>query len=43
MIVGAVMLIVFFPLMAAATMIVGLTDTWLDIRARRPLQPPPGS
>jgi hypothetical protein len=43
MIVGAVMVVVFFPLMAAATMIVGLTDTWLDIRARRPLRPPPVS
>jgi hypothetical protein len=43
MIIGAVLFVFLYPLVMAATMIVGLTDTWLDIRAKRPVMPTPGS
>jgi hypothetical protein len=43
MVVGAVLFLYLIPLVMAATMIVGLTDTWLDIRAKRPIAPTPGS
>jgi hypothetical protein len=41
--IGAVLFLLLGPLIMAATMIVGLTDTWLDIRAKRPNVPTPGS
>ncbi len=43
MIIGAILFVFLYPLVMAATMIVGLTDTWLDIRAKRPIVPTPGS
>ena len=43
MVIGAVLFVLLYPIMMAATMIVGLIDTWLDIRAKRPIAPPPGS
>ncbi len=42
-IMGAIAVLYLFPIVMAATMIVGLTDTWLDIRAKRPIAPSPGS
>jgi hypothetical protein len=43
MLVGAVLFVVLYPLVLAATILVGLSDTWLDIRAKRPIAPRPGS
>jgi hypothetical protein len=38
-VVGAVLCVILYPLVVAATILVGLTDTWLDIRAKRPALP----
>jgi hypothetical protein len=43
MVIGAVLFVFLYPLVMAATMIVGLTDTWFDIRAKRAIPPTPGS
>lgn len=43
MIFGVLMFVFLAPLVMAATMLVGLTDTWLDIRAKRTTAPPLGS
>lgn len=32
---GAVLIVLLYPIVLAATFVVGVTDTWLDIRARR--------
>lgn len=32
---GAVLIVLLYPIVLAATFVVGLTDTWLDIRTRR--------
>jgi hypothetical protein len=32
---GALLVVFLYPLVMAATFLVGLSDTWLDIRARR--------
>ncbi len=37
---AVLMTIVLTPLVVAATFVVGLTDTWLDIRTRRAAEPP---
>ena len=37
MVVGALLVVFMYPLVMATTFIVGLSDTWLDIRARRAL------
>jgi hypothetical protein len=37
---GAVMLVLLYPIVMAGMVLVGLTDTWLDIRARRAAAPP---
>ena len=33
--VGALLFLMLYPIMMATTLMVGLTDTWLDLRARR--------
>jgi hypothetical protein len=43
MVVGGILFLYVFPVVLAAAMIVGLTDTWFDIRAKRPIMPAPGS
>jgi hypothetical protein len=35
LVLGALLIVFMYPLVMAATFIVGLSDTWLDIRARR--------
>jgi hypothetical protein len=40
---GAVLLVFLYPFVMATTFLVGLSDTWLDIRARRRTTPNPGS
>ena len=40
---GVLLFYIVFPLVLATTVLVGLIDTWLDIRARRPQRPQPGS
>ncbi|HEX6694857.1 MAG TPA: DUF2232 domain-containing protein [Longimicrobiales bacterium] len=42
-VIGAVLCVVLYPLVVTATILVGLTDTWLDIRSKRPILPTPGS
>lgn len=37
MLVGALLFVFMYPIVMAATFVVGLSDTWLDIRARRAL------
>ncbi|MEX0907397.1 MAG: DUF2232 domain-containing protein, partial [Gemmatimonadota bacterium] len=37
MVVGALLIVFMYPLVMATAFIVGLSDTWLDIRARRAL------
>jgi hypothetical protein len=32
---GALLLVMLYPIVMATTLMVGLTDTWLDLRARR--------
>lgn len=39
MVVGLVMLVLLYPFVMATTFMVGLFDTWLDIRTRRPTSP----
>ncbi|MGH7574960.1 MAG: hypothetical protein ACREM1_07505 [Longimicrobiales bacterium] len=34
-VIGAVLIVLLYPLVLATTFVVGLTDTWLDIRTRR--------
>jgi hypothetical protein len=41
MVVGALLLLFLYPLVMATTVVLGVTDTWLDIRARRAALPPP--
>lgn len=40
MVVGGLLLLFLYPLVMAMTVLVGVTDTWLDIRARRRAVPP---
>ncbi len=40
MVVGGVLVLFLYPLIMATTVLVGVTDTWLDIRARRAAVPP---
>jgi hypothetical protein len=40
---GAVVVVVLYPFVMATTFLVGLSDTWLDIRARREASSTPGS
>ena len=35
MVVGTLLVVFLYPFVMATTFIVGLSDTWLDIRARR--------
>lgn len=42
-IIGGLALIFLYPVVMAATLVLGLTDTWLDLRARRPTAADPGS
>jgi hypothetical protein len=42
-VIGAILFVVLYPLVLGATVLVGLTDTWLDIRKKRPIAPTPGS
>lgn len=39
-VVGGVLVLLLYPLVVATTVLVGVTDTWLDIRARRTTAPP---
>lgn len=41
MVVGGLLLLFLYPLIMTMTVLVGVTDTWLDIRARRAAVPPP--
>lgn len=41
MVVGGLLLLFLYPLVMATTVVLGVTDTWLDIRARRAALPPP--
>lgn len=43
MLVGAVLFVFLYPLVMTATILVGVIDTWLDIRAKRPIASRPGS
>jgi hypothetical protein len=43
MLLGAVLVVFLYPIVMAATFLVGLSDTWLDIRARRQTPSAPGS
>lgn len=40
LVVGGVLVLFLYPLIMAMTVLVGVTDTWLDIRARRAAVPP---
>jgi hypothetical protein len=40
---GAVLVLLMFPFVIATTLLVGLSDTWLDLRARRAASQSPGS
>jgi hypothetical protein len=42
LVLGAVLLLLLYPIVVATTFFVGLTDTWLDIRTRRAVPPGPG-
>jgi hypothetical protein len=42
-VIGAALLLFLYPLVMVTTVIVGLSDTWLDIRARREAPSSPGS
>ena len=35
---GAIIFLLLYPIVMATTLMVGLTDTWLDLRARRKKQ-----
>jgi hypothetical protein len=37
MLMGGLLIVFLYPLVMATTFLVGLSDTWLDIRARRAL------
>jgi hypothetical protein len=43
--VGALLVVLLYPIVMATTFLVGLSDTWLDLRKRREqaMPPPPGS
>jgi hypothetical protein len=43
MVIGALMVLFLTPFVMATTFLVGLSDTWLDIRARRQASSTPGS
>lgn len=43
MVVGALLLVFMYPFVMAAAFLVGLSDTWLDIRSRRQTPSAPGS
>jgi hypothetical protein len=43
MILGGLLAVLLYPVVVATTFVVGLTDTWLDIRKRRETPPPPRS
>src|SRR5690606_20742918 len=40
LVVGGVLVLFLYPLIMAMTVLIGVTDTWLDIRARRAAAPP---
>lgn len=40
MVLGGVLVLLLYPLIMAMTVLIGVTDTWLDIRARRAAVPP---
>ena len=40
MVIGGLLLVFLYPLVMATTVVLGVTDTWLDIRARRAALPP---
>lgn len=40
---GAVLFLLLYPLVVVTTVLVGLSDTWLDIRTRRRAPPEPGA
>jgi hypothetical protein len=42
-VIGALVVVLLTPFVMATTFLVGLSDTWLDIRARRAASPTPGS
>lgn len=43
LVIGAVLVVFLYPFVMATTFLVGLSDTWLDIRARREASSTPGS
>jgi hypothetical protein len=43
MVLGALLVVFLYPFVMATTFLVGLSDTWLDIRARRQTPQAPGS
>lgn len=43
MLIGAVLFLLLYPLVVVTTVLVGLSDTWLDIRTRRRAPPEPGA
>jgi hypothetical protein len=43
MVIGALLVVLLTPFVMATTFLVGLSDTWLDIRARRETSSTPGS
>jgi hypothetical protein len=43
LLVGAVLFLLLYPLVVVTTVLVGLSDTWLDIRTRRRAPPEPGA
>lgn len=40
MVIGGLLVVFLYPLVMATTVVLGVTDTWLDIRARRAALPP---
>lgn len=43
LVIGTILVVFLYPFVMATTFIVGLSDTWLDIRARREASSSPGS
>jgi hypothetical protein len=43
MVFGALLVVFLYPIVMATTFLVGLSDTWLDIRARRQASSSPGA
>lgn len=43
LVIGALLVVFLYPFVMATTFLVGLSDTWLDIRARRQASSTPGS